>query len=705
LAEAEANDINGIRVHAPLSEIYRVLGISSQLEIPPDLGMLILENIAKSKEKGLLMNEIGKLTDKKSAIYPIIDKLVNLGLVQKRMVTPIRHVSNSRGKARVVITHLVKYAHLYDPHKDLMEFEICESECEEIQQSIIKILTEKGVNSIPVFLIAPRFQATAKHLSRKISTCITQLKSKSRLILTTEKFRGKGPFTHVTCPSLGQELEEDEDVGGGNDDEDDNSSLLPSNTIFNMTVYDQVIYRLNMSNGLTSRKIKQLTGLGKKRCYLIISTLIKTLKYRHESIQSGRQKLYLIFGKNPFQYPTAPAAPPPSPSSTAVTRPMESRTSTSATDLSPHEREREKESSESQRIVEVPSKQIDLYSIRRNMANSCLEQTGGIIDNYTLTKETERCYKELSLTTQVDRKTVKRLMMKYVEEGDYEYVANIEHPEVQTFWMKPNLIFRKDLPDAQDLVRQYIRKLHTWFVNGKKGRFLDCLHSLSGDPVDMEEERSADREGLGDEEDESRMEMCHELESQIRTEFHLENLATYREENLNELLDEAEINRKTSVTLDRINSMVSLCPHYISSSLTNPVDEVTLKEDNSRFYENVRLVYFQILRMSQDGVAERQQIFTCRFMETLLKMKVKPFLSIFGLCEEFLTDINQRIQKVNTRKNYSSTSYDRIFLKTIQLGHPMSALVFSQVFLLFPPSLSFLHSFPLSVLSLLSLLV
>jgi predicted transcriptional regulator len=689
LTEAEAKKVNGIRVYAPLSEIYRILGISSQIEIPPDPGMLILENIAKSKEKGLLMNEIGKLTDKKSAIYPIIDKLVTLGLIQKRMVTPIRHVSNSRGKARVVITHLVRYAHLYDPHKDQMEFEIGEAECEQVQQTIIKLLSQRGVISIPVFLIAPHFQLIAKHMTRRISTCITQLKSKCRLTLTTEKFRGKGPFTFVCCPSLGQEVEEDED-GGGNEDEDDGSSLSPSNTIFNMTVYEQVTYRLNMSNGLTSRKIKQLTGLRKKRCYLIVSTLIKTLKYRHETVQSGRQKLYSILGKNPFQS-TAP--PPLALSGTPVSPTVPSLPNTSAslqiTDLTQgtqvrEETRREKES------VEGPSQQVDLYSVRKNVITSCLEKTGGIIDNYTLTKETERCYKELNLSTQVDRKTVKRLMMKSVEEGGYEYVANVEHPEVRSFWMKPHLIYQNDLPNIQELLMKYVRKLHAWFIAGKNGRFLDYFHTLSGDPVNpsatavaeaeqVDPQNPKDGDRVNEEEENSRLEMCQELESQIRTELHLENLLSYREENPHELLDESEGNTKTPVTLDRINSMISLCPHFISSSLSNPLDEVTLKEDNDRFFENLRLIHFQFLRMSQDCVTNRQRSFTCRFIDTLLKMKVKPFISIFGLCDEYLLDINQRIHRVNTRKKYSPSSYDQIFLKCIQQSLPMSALVFSQV--------------------------
>lgn len=689
ITEANQNEINRIRVHAPLAEIYRILGISSELEIPPDPGMLILEKIAKSKEKGLLMSEIGKLTDKKTAIYPTIDKLVTMGFIRKRLVSPMHHVSNSRGKGRVVIVHLVRYAHLYDPHKDHMEFEFSESDCEELQQSISKILTEKGVNSIPVFHIAPRFQVTAKQLTRKISTSITQLKSKSRLTLTTDKYRGKGPFTHVTCPSLGQELEEDDDAGC-NDDEDDNSSLLPSNTIFNMTVYDQVIYRLNMSNGLTSRKIKQLTGLRKKRCSLIVSTLMKTLKYRHETVQSGRQKLYLIFGRDPFQYSSAPPPPPPK-----IT--LESGSPLEMTGLSQERSEIGKEYSESQVIVEAPTSQIDLYSIRRNTANSCLEQTGGIIDNYTLLKEIELCYKELDLSSQVDRKTVKRLMMKYVEEGKHEYVASVEHPEVKTFWMKPHLIFQKDLPNTQDLVMGYIRKLRVWFVTGKKGRFLDSFHSLPGETISAEEEPSpSDPSGCLDEEEERRMEMCRNLESQIRTEFHLGNLMSYREDNL---IVEAERNQKTSVTLDRMNSMVSLCPHYISSSLVNPLDEVTLMEDNNRFYDNIRLIYFQILRMGQELATDREQSFNFCFLETLLKMKVKSFISIFGLCEEYLHDINQRIRKINKRKSYSSTSYDRIFIESIQLSHPMSALVFSEVTLRFP---SDFVSFPFhSVLSLL----
>jgi hypothetical protein len=753
-----------VKLFAPLAEIYRVLGITSHLEIPPDPGMLILENIAKSRENGLLMTEISKLTDKKSSIYPIVDKLVAIGLVQKRMLIPSRHVSNARGKARVIITHLTKFAPFYNPSKDQMEFEYGEHECEALQQTIIKFLTERGVTSLPVHHLSSHFQMLAKHFTRKISTCITQLKNKCHLVLTTGKYRGKGPFTLVTytdpatttAAAAGDDEEDDGATGGGSasggggaDEDDDPSSLAPSNTIFNMTVYEQVLYRLNMFNGLTSRKIKQLVGLQRKRCYTIVSILIKTLKYRHETVQSGRQRLYLIYGNQPFRHTPSATLPSPLPtvptnSSSVATLPLTPiavrhkgpavQPSTPAEVMTllfsnEHHDDDNKITVEPLSTLtmtptpaESSSKQVDLYSLRKNIILTCLEKTGGVIDNYTLIKETERSYKELNLTTQIDRKTVKRLMLKFVEEdggGGYKYVTNFEHPQILSFWMKPHVVYRNDSADAEQRVLKYVYKLYFWFVSGKKGMFLDQLDRLPEEPTAAAAEGEGDgagEDGAGggggggggkkrrkrgsavggedqsdevsgavdgeddhdDVEDYVTPNLCDELEPLVREEYKLANLADYLEEHPTDLLDETET-KDMPLSLERINSVLSLCPHALSfPSPTQPQHEASMIEDNDLFFDNLRLIYHQLLQLSQNSVTDTSQTtFSCRFMDTLLRLKIKSFISIFGLCDEYLTNIGQRIRKINLRKKFYPSSFDKVFVKSIQLGFTMTSLVFS----------------------------
>lgn len=657
-------------IKAPLYEIYRHLGIKSNLEIPPDPGMLVLEKIAMSGANGLLITEISQYFDKKTSVYQIIDKLVTLGLVKKRMLKPItttnNHGQNSRGKARVVIVHLTRYASLYDPLHDQMQFEVTEEECLDLQNSIINYLTERRIKSIPIFVLSSYLQIMTKFLTRKIQTCITQLKAKCRLSISSEKYQGKGPFTIVSCLDIGNEIIEEEEEK--DDDDDDNSSLVPSNTIFNMTIYEQVIYRLNMFNGLTSRKIKQLVGLNRKKCYSIVTTLTKTLKYRHDTVQSGRQRLYLIYGNNPFG--SHILFPSHKPESSLNTLPMIQSSAVM------------EENKQPAIVTNNSSKQVDLHTIRKNMVVNCLARTGGIIDSFTVVKEAEKCYKELNLSTQVDRKTVNRLMMKFTEDGVYEYLDSFDHPGFEKPPMKPHLIFRKDIPNLQESLERYICKFYFWCRAGKKGFFLDYFDDLPDEPnpsIDVEEFiESQMSEAVS--EDATHKILFLEHESDIRSEFKIENLKGLKLNHEVGVLDESEI-QSGAVSLERINNIVSLCPHYIASPLHDDVNatDMAIKKDNDQFFENLRHVYYQLLLFAQDNIADKQEIYCCRFLDTLLGYKIKSFLTVYGLCKEYLHDIDQRIHRVNLKKRFCPSDVDRVIAKSVQSGYSMSTLAFCQV--------------------------
>jgi hypothetical protein len=182
-----------------------------------------------------------------------------------------------------------------------------------------------------------------------------------------------------------------------------------------------------------------------------------------------------------------------------------------------------------------------------------------------------------------------------------------------------------------------------------------------------------------DEEDTATTELCRELEPLIREEFKLVNLARYLEEHPTDLLDESET-KNMPLTLERINSLLSLCTHSLSIPSSEPKHEASIIEENDSFFDNLRLVYHQLLQLAQSSVSESSQAtFSCRFMDSLLLLKVKAFVSIFGLCDEYLTNIGQRIKKVNLRKKFFPTAFDRVFVKSIQLGFTMASLVFSQV--------------------------
>lgn len=173
-------------------------------------------------------------------------------------------------------------------------------------------------------------------------------------------------------------------------------------------------------------------------------------------------------------------------------------------------------------------------------------------------------------------------------------------------------------------------------------------------------------------------EWLNTLENLIEVDFKLPNLTKYYNSIVKKEDEESEISiMSTNISLERINYLLSLCARPILQTNANVILEDEI------FLDNLKNIYFQFFKQSQVHptlvISKDEIIYYCQFIESLLRLSLKSFISIYGLCEEYLQDVDKRIIQINNRKKYTSTTYDRIFVKFVQNGNSMCSLVFSKV--------------------------
>lgn len=270
-----------LTLHAPQSDIWRALGISSSFDMN-DISMSFLETLGTLRERGLTYNECSSLYGTEiKCIHSFMERFFNNGYVIRRFLHPIRGHENPRNSFPVSIVHLPRFANYYNPEIDGMKFPIV---LNDIEEDILSVMRADGVSSIPVFKLCKEFNIFRRHkyLRTYLHAIIPKLDD-PKIQITDKIVRGRVHSTVSLVPvnpnasinsnydnynesSKKRKLDNtvnDQADENGNDGEQDGSASMQC--IRNLPTYEQAQMLLNSGGIFSHTELRKKIAVDRKR--------------------------------------------------------------------------------------------------------------------------------------------------------------------------------------------------------------------------------------------------------------------------------------------------------------------------------------------------------------------------------------------------------------------------------------------------------
>ena len=288
-------------LYAPLMESWKSYGLKNFVDIPTGSALSILEALGQARHDGIIITELSKQLSIKS-IHHLVDKLIALDLVHKRIVSPVsKNEKNPREcTSRTNIIHLSRFSSSYDPTVDKLCFQVEDSTIESLCDKIASFMRDKNVTLMTSKKVGEEFSFHPKQmvtLREKVNAVKDRNFSSFPIrFLSEDELDDKGNIYDVDYNN-GQKkwfvsLNKPENSNV------DSLHRLGEGSFMNMSYYEQSVYHLNSSkDGVTNTDLRIKLGLERaKRAYKISSDLVNI--YNVYSIQTteGKQKTYRLLG-------------------------------------------------------------------------------------------------------------------------------------------------------------------------------------------------------------------------------------------------------------------------------------------------------------------------------------------------------------------------------------------------------------------------
>lgn len=339
---------SGVVVIASQSERCVALGIKSPNDVPFEAAFNLLELIAVSGVKGIPAPEVISIMKIKS---PPFDKLLVLGLIEKRVVMPRKALTPSkRILSRTTIYHLKRFANLYDPvSMDGAYFEMNDNDLQLIMKHIGEVLIKEKKRFMPISQVYSILGIKTKHMANFRSKILDiqkkyekqnqlmffELKDENGVDLSgaTSENKMKSPVSKLRSawcvgyqPPPGVVDDRLDTVQNPLDFHFDykmevadfESSPVGSKCVRNLSWLNQAWLHTiqSMRDGMSSNMLRDGMGIHRKRSQRLAIDLVNIYKFLTIKSQEGKQAVYRIYGEDGYKQrtegvtmmPIAPAA-------------------------------------------------------------------------------------------------------------------------------------------------------------------------------------------------------------------------------------------------------------------------------------------------------------------------------------------------------------------------------------------------------------
>ena len=277
---------------APMHVILRCFGVQTSSEKSLDSNCFkILEHVGKMKEKGALLTSISKDLGI-NQFHNVIDKLVTLGLVVKRMVAP-NHQRSTR--IRTNILHLKRFENSFVPSDHELQLEAAETVRMNLYNLINYALIQRNIDYMSISDMSKILDMKLSFLIKNKGHIFPNSKRNLYPIIVFEleyaKLNyGKHMIMKTWC------------VGKNPDYNPSEMPLSESLRMFgtgsykNLPFHHQALHHLQYStNGMTTSTLASILGISAKRMLRLSKELTSFYGVHSAKVQVGKQQMISLF--------------------------------------------------------------------------------------------------------------------------------------------------------------------------------------------------------------------------------------------------------------------------------------------------------------------------------------------------------------------------------------------------------------------------